>query len=86
MFFSNVSFFLLAILTIYCFSVQVIFYCLQGSHTFETDEDVVEKEVEFKKEVSEECNRFLLGLLTKEVGDRLTFKESLKHPWLEERD
>ena len=60
----------------------MIFYCLQGAHTFDTDEEVVSKEVEIKKEVSEDCRDFLRRLLVKDVGGRLTFKDSLSHPWL----
>ena len=61
---------------------QTIYFCLQGSYAFRNYTE--DKKLNFKVKVSEECENLLTRMLAHDVKDRLTPKEILNHPWLNE--
>ena len=60
-------------------------YCFQGEYAFKSIDEVVNKEVEFKVEVSDDCEDFLRKLLMKETDKRLTFEKCFDHPWIKSK-
>lgn len=60
-----------------------IFFCLQGSYPFDNHDEVLNKQVEFEIEVSDDCKSFVTQMLAKNVEKRMTtINEILSHPWL----
>jgi len=53
-----------------------------GDIPFEKDEDIVKAEVNFRREVSPECQDLILSCLTVKQKDRISLESILSHPWL----
>ena len=64
---------------------QVLYFCSQGWYAFESDDEVINKPLEFLVEVSEEYKDLMRRMLAREVEERLNVREVLYHPWLREK-
>merc|ERR1711892_94335 len=53
-----------------------------GDIPFEKDEDIVKAEVNFRREVSQECKDLIASCLTVKQKDRISLESILSHPWL----
>ena len=61
---------------------QTIYFCLQGNYAFDNDLEVLNKKLQFKVKVSEECKDLITRMLVHKVEYRMTPYEIINHPWL----